>query len=124
MPPRLEAHANLYSPRWGHEDRYTLTFEDNSLTIGFNANWAKAVWDNPNSDAVWEDSGRELFGILSNDQIYPTRLLPELLEYLWRKWRDEEINPQQLQNELDALVNYINIGTHGKPTTDFWRAYF
>ncbi len=124
MPPPLETHASIYSPRWGHEDRYKLTFEDNSLTIGHNANWAKAVWDDPDSDAVWADSGRELFGIFANDQIYPPRILPDLLEYLWRKWKYEEITPKQLQSELDALVDYINIGTHGKPTTDFWKGYF
>ncbi len=123
----MTLNASLYSPRWGHEDGYNIIFERDGLTIQLRVNpltATKATWETPDSEAVWVDNGRGLFNMLANDQIHPPRVLPDLLEHLWRKWRLEEMTPEQVESELTALVNYINIGTHGKPTTAFWNGCF
>ena len=120
----VEKHMEIHSPRWGREDRYTLTFEDNSLVIESNQNTAKLIWNGYDADPTWEDRGKGLLGIMSNDHIYPPCDIKDMLKCLWREWREGRIESDDLQPELDALAGYINDTTKARPKTPFLAKHF
>ncbi|MCA8833701.1 MAG: hypothetical protein K8953_01335 [Proteobacteria bacterium] len=114
----IEAEANFYSPRWGHNDRYSLTFDKNGITISLNGRRAKVTWDKPDEDPTW--GGEDLFKTMRNDHIYPPRNLSDKLERLWHGLRLGKLAPEDLQQELDKVANYVNAATHATPKGDFW----
>ena len=118
----LKIHADIYTPRWGHDDRYNFTFGKNSLTIDLDKKITKATWTDTTARPDW--TGEDLFKTMRNDAIYPPHNLLKLLEHLWREWRHVKISHEQVQDELNALVEWINTSTRNKPTTEFWNAYF
>ena len=61
---------------------------------------------------------------MKNDKIYPPDGIEGLIEYLWRAWRDGQLDDSQLQIELNELANYVNISTKAKPRTEFWKKIF
>lgn len=91
------------------------------LTISHGARVCRAVW-NENGDPTWE--GEPLVRTMKNDMIYPPDGIEGLIEFLWRAWRDGQLDGNQLQNELSAFADYINASTQAKPNTDFWRGIF
>ena len=116
-----EVFANFYSPRWGHTDCYSFVFSMNSLTITHHARKCSATWED-NADPTWR--GESFVGTLKNDSIYPPDGLEGLIEFLWKEWRDGQLNDEQLQVELHALVEYINVSTKAHPRTEFWQKIF
>lgn len=117
----VKATADFFSPRWGHDDTYEFEFSRERLTIKHGARVCAAEWKE-NSDPLW--TGEPLVGTMKNDMIYPPDGILSLIEYLWRAWRDGELNADQLQSELNALADYVNASTKAKPKTDFWRGIF
>jgi len=117
----IELYANLYSPRWGHEDQYTFVFNMERLTITHGARSCNAVWRS-DADPVW--SGEDLVQMMQNDGIYPPHGMVDFIEALWKAWRDGRLNNDQPQDELTALAEYINVSTRSLPQTDFWRGIF
>ena len=117
--------AKFYTPKYKNEDPYNFIFDNNNLTVQYAPNpettCARATWDNLDSDAIWTEKGKGLFRILANDLIHPPHVLPDLLEYLWKKWRLGELKSNQLQEELIALIDYVNACQKVKPTTEFWQ---
>nr|MCA8835111.1 Asp-tRNA(Asn)/Glu-tRNA(Gln) amidotransferase subunit GatB [Pseudomonadota bacterium] len=112
-------YADIFSPRWGHDDRYDLIFKKNSLVIKHLVRTAKATWDNPSHDAKW--TGEGVARMMRNDHVAPPEDIEYRLERLWRAWKTKELTLEQLQDETNALADYINIGTRAKPNTDFWN---
>ena len=113
---------DIYSPRWGHDDTYTVVFNRECMIISMNSRVTKCEWReglNPewNKDNTLED-------IMNNDSIYPPTVLPSLFEYVWEAWRDGKLNEEQATNELQALAEWLNIITKAKPQTDFWKMSF
>lgn len=116
----VEASGHFYSPRWGHEDEYVFSFTMETLEIRHGARECKFTWQE-NHDPKWSGS---IISILTNDSIYPPHNIERLIEHLWLAWRNGELRASDVQEQLTALVDYVNAGTHAKPKTDFWRGIF
>ncbi len=113
--------AQIFSPRWGHNDTYELELTPEAMSISMGARKSKCVWQE-GRDPQWE--GEPLESILRNDSIYPPSVLPSLLEHLWKSWRNSELTDAQAQSELNAVADWLNSITTAKPKTAFWRKYF
>jgi hypothetical protein len=113
--------AQIYSPRWGHNDTCTFEFTKDTMTISLNQKQSKCVYVQ-NRDPQWE--GESVESILNNDSIYGPAILTDLLEHLWTSWRDGELSDAETQVELNAVIDWLNSVTAAKPKTDFWGKYF
>lgn len=113
--------AEIYSPRWGHTDRYTFELTREAMTISMLARKGKCTWRD-NLDPVW--TGESLEDMLRNDMIYPPSIFPALVEHLWKSWRNGEIDSSHVDSELQEIIVWLNKITEVKPKTDFWKRYF
>ena len=113
--------ADIYSPRWGHNDTYSFIFEKDSLTINFSPRVATCTW-RENNDPAW--AGEPFHDMLTNDSIYPPAILRDLIEHLWKSWRNGDIREDAINAELQEVIVWLNKVTVAKPKTDFWDKYF
>lgn len=111
---------NIFSPRWGHEDLYTVELSQDCMKISMQAKKAKATWCEE-SDPKW--TGESLEKIMNNDNIYPPAITKDLFERAWKAWRNGDLNAQDVAEELRHLANWINIITKSKPASEFWSKY-
>ncbi len=111
----------IYSPRWGHNDTYTVELDNNYMEITMQARKARAT-QQQGKDPVW--SGESLEGIMNNDNIYPPAITQDLFERAWEAWRNGELNSQEVESELKEIASWINEVTSSKPDTEFWSKYF
>lgn len=113
--------AEIYSPRWGHNDTYTFELTREAMTISMMAREGKCTWKD-SYDPVW--TGESLQDMLQNDLIYPPAIFQDLVEHLWTSWRNSEISSTQAQTELHEITSWLNEITKVKPKSDFWSKYF
>lgn len=113
--------ASIFSPRWGHDDTYTLDLTNDKMTISDMSWHCDCIWQE-GRDPTW--SNDSLDSHLRNDSIYAPRILPDLLEHLWKSWRDCRLNDQQTQLELDEIIGWLNATSRAKPKSVFWAEYF
>jgi hypothetical protein len=111
----------IFSPRWGHKYIYKLVLAQYLLVITQGTRSAKCAW-RENRDPEW--SGESLRKILENDLIYPPAILQDLIEHAWVSWRNGELDSSAVNEELQAVTNWLNGIARDKPKTDFWRKYF
>ncbi|WP_367303892.1 hypothetical protein [Burkholderia multivorans] len=111
----------LFSPRWGHNDRYTVELDRDHMEISMDARSARAQ-HRANLDPEW--SGEPIEDILLNDSIAAPDDLQGMFEFVWRSWRDGELSDEEAAAEIHVLADWINAITAAKPRTDFWRRYF
>ena len=116
-----ELTAQIFTPRWGHEDTYKFELTRDAMTISHGPRKAKCLWVE-NRDPHWK--GEPLERILSNDHMYAPAILPRLLEHLWSSWRSGELKDAAAQKELTAVIKWLNKITAAKPKTSYWRKYF
>jgi hypothetical protein len=116
-----EVELRIFSPRWGHDDTYKVTLTRESMTVTLMPRSATCVW-RENRDPEWV--GESLETILKNDMIYPPSILSRLFEYVWRSWRNGDIDNAGVARELPALAAWLNEITRTKPDSEFWRRYF
>ena len=113
----------VFSPRWGHDDIYTITLSRESMKITHHPRGAICRWVE-NQDPEWQSTDGSLFGIFRNDSVTAPENFLDALEILWLNWRNGEINNEQVNDELKALFEWLNITTKSKPKTDYWRRVF
>ena len=107
----------LFSPRRGHTDTYTIELSKDSMTITMTAQTAKCIWEE-DSGPKWIKQGLER--ILSNEHIlYPPRLFEDLLVCLWKAWRNGDLDNQSVENEFKTLEDRVNISTKNRSNTTF-----
>jgi hypothetical protein len=111
----------IFSPRWGHEDTYTVELAQDSMQISMQARRVTATW-NDSTDPTW--SGESIESIMNNDSIYPPAITQDLFERVWKAWRDGELNDQEAEQELQHIAEWLNVVTKAKPNSEFWRKYF
>lgn len=111
----------IYSPRWGHDDTYSVHLTKDVMTITQGGRTARCTWLE-NLDPKWD--GERLEGILNNDSIYPPAEFEDMFEYAWKAWRNGDINDKTVDQELQAVADWLNTITRTKPQTDFWGLYF
>jgi hypothetical protein len=111
----------IFSPRWGHTDTYTVDLHNDYMTISMHPRTTKVTWVD-NCDPEW--SIETVQDILNNDSIYAPEITQDLFERAWKAWRDGEIDNKQVDDELQLLAGWINAVTAAKPKSDFWGKYF
>lgn len=118
-----EIELSLFSPRWGHPDTYRvkLTREDMRISLKNGIKAATATYVE-GCDPEW--SGPSLQWIMNNDKIYPPEVTPRLFQHVWLEWRNGRLSDDQVETELKAVADWINVGTETKPNSKFWRLYF
>lgn len=117
----IKIELRIYSPRWGHYDTYSLRLSRDVLVITCGARSVRATY-REHLDPEW--TGEPLVDILRNDSIYPPEIFQRLIEYAWLAWRGGELTDESVQEELQALADWLNEITKSKPSSDFWRGYF
>lgn len=117
----LTVKLSIFSPRWGHDDIYSLGLDKDFMEITMHAKKSRVVYME-NSDPKW--SSESIEKIMSNDHIYPPTITQDLFERAWMAWRDGEMSDKDVEAELEALAAWINSVTHAKPNTPFWNKYF
>lgn len=111
----------IFSPRWGHDDTYRISFEKDVMEISMQARKCTLTWVE-GRDPEW--SGQSLESIMANDHIYPPAITADLFEHAWKAWRSGDINNQQVLEELILVAEWVNIITRAKPQSNFWKKYF
>ncbi|MFC1482115.1 hypothetical protein ACFL6E_07735 [Candidatus Neomarinimicrobiota bacterium] len=118
--------VRIFTPRWGHEDSYTISVSRDKMTFGSEMK-ATCKWVE-NRDPVWtgydDMTGNPVNQILKNDLVFPSINFVDALESAWIAWRDGDLDNAQLEAEVKALIDWLNICTHAKPDTEFWRKVF
>lgn len=119
---------DFYSPRWGHQDRYTFSFDENEIFISRGGpKEARGVIDK-NGTINWSghnsNIGNPLLNILSDDSIYPPTVFIKAIKYAWESWRAKELSDEQLESELKLLANWVNIVSENKPDSEYWISQF
>lgn len=111
----------IFSPRWGHEDTYSVELSRESLRISMQARAARATWRDGH-DPEW--SGDSILDIMSNDSIYAPAVTQNLFEYVWREWRGGGLSDSEADTALQEVADWLNTITRAKPQSEFWRGYF
>ena len=119
----MRIEIQIYSPRWGHDDTYTLEFEENRFVFTQAGPRPPAIATYvEGGDPTWEN--REgVFDMLHNDTIYPPKIIPDALEYLWLEWKNRGMSEAEVQQEANAIAEYINACSRAQPNTRFWNGY-
>lgn len=113
--------ADIYSPRWGHNDTYVFDFENDTLTIKLLPRIAICKLQE-NGEPAWNSETFD--AILRNDSIYPPSILQDLIVHLWQSWHNGDITADLVNAELQVVINWLNQITKAKPQTEFWSEYF
>jgi len=115
--------VQVYSPRWGHDDTYTITMNRDAMKIEHHPRKAICEWVE-NKDPVWKCSDGSLFRIFSNDSIYAPENFVRALERAWIDWRSGELDDSKVSSEITELFNWLNTITKAKPKTPYWKGQF
>jgi hypothetical protein len=119
--------AEIYTPRWERNETYTFEFSEQSMSVSKIGQKLTCTCV-PGNDPVWShtslDRGNSLERIFKNDSICPPASFEDFIEYLWKSWRDGDINEAELNKELQELIVWLNEITKLKPKTKFWSQYF
>lgn len=123
-----EVYLNFYSPRWGHDDRYTFKFDENEIYASMGGPKEARGVRNKNGTISWSGhnagTGNPLLNILSDDSIYPPSVFIDAINYAWESWIAGELSDEQLESELILLVNWVNIVSKNKPDSEYWISQF
>lgn len=103
---------NIYTRRWGHEDKYSITRTEEGWYIEFNSRRGKC---NKGGNPV-------LYEILDHDGVNYPESLPGYLEWLWQEAHEQGLTEQEVQKSLHELANWVNLCESNSPTGIF-RGY-
>jgi len=112
---------DLFSPRWGHKDKYKITINENNIEINMSQRIAKYKFHDGKFENISHES---LESIMRNDNIP----IPENLNYFFFELItsiiENEITEENSQLELKELENWINCNTKSCqfPNTDYWKS--
>ena len=120
-------YINFYSPRWEHEDRYSIEFDDKKIHISTGGKEAECI-QKEDGTLVWsghnQKIGNPFLKILSNDQIYPPSPFINAFITAWGSWKNKELTDEQLKSELTILADWVNITSRNQPDSDYWIKIF
>ena len=119
--------AAVYSPRWGHDDTYTITLTRNKLSVALDAPGAVCVLDE-DGQAEWQGyrsgSSHPLLAVFANDSIYAPAVVPEALEWALGKWSQHEADRSEISTAIEELFSWVSFTARRKPASEFWKEYF
>ena len=118
--------AEVFSPRWGHTDRYTVTMTREKMTIQGTHPAECAIGEN--GDPEWagygHGVGNPLMNVFRNDMIFAPTIIPFAMEWAWKKWRGGEVEEADLKEGLRKLFVWIDQTARGKPSGGMWEGAF
>lgn len=116
----MELTMRLFSPRWGHDDTYTLTHTKDGWIFAHGARPLVKALGREGKDKAGLPT---LLGVMGNDAIYPPDVLDVALGHLWDAIDTNQVTQAQAQAALTDLADWINTCTHNKPK-GFWSGVF
>ena len=113
----------LYSPRWGRNDRYEVELHHDYMKITHltNRKSCQATWV-MDCDPEW--SGERFDLLLLNDHIRHPTIAQDMLQTAWLCWKNGELTHDQVVEEVKLVGDWINATTRSKPDSEFWNNYF
>jgi len=117
--------GEIFSPRWGHTDRYTVIFTPTEITI--KAGMKEAVCkidDRGNLEWSGYSTTEPLFSIFKNDSILAPEVTVRAIEYAFEDWLEGHYSDADLKEGLTDLFAWINATTRSKPTSKIWESKF
>jgi hypothetical protein len=122
----FNASYDVFSPRWGHADRYEVTLTVKGMTIRQGTNAAECKIDDTD-DHIWsgynEQLGNPLINIFNNDSIHAPPIVALALEHAWDKWRNG-VDEAEIRAGLQELFSWIDLISTNKPRGELWRGAF
>ena len=103
----IEYDLKIYTNRFGHDDYYKISFSDSGWDIR----------DRGESKPNGEGSLLERFE--QDDVRYPFHF-GDFLEFLWKEIKNENIRPEEVQEKLDELSEWVKICEQSVPR---WKSY-
>lgn len=125
MRPILKYSIKVFSPRWGHDDTWDfyLDGEGWKVQFGTGTHGCRLHCEDSVNDADEIKEDKQFFHWARNDMINVPEVLPRFLRYLCAEYKEGEINEEQIQEELDALAEWINAVTRFRPTSSKFKSY-
>lgn len=119
--------VEVFSPRWGHTDPYSITLTSSKLSIHTHMRSAECSRDEDRK-YIWEgyndQMGNPLMQIFSNDSIYAPEIVPRALEWAIDQWRDKSMTREQVVDGLREMFEWIDQTARGKPSGALWEPFF
>lgn len=116
----LTINVDIFSPRWGHNDEYTIRLEPETLKITASNAKSTSCSYVVDHDPVWEKGSETLISIFRNDQIVAPENILSHVESIWEKWRDQIFTDEQTEEAFKSLITWINNITNSKPDIDIF----
>jgi Integron cassette protein len=123
----FQASFEVFSPRWGHEDRYEIVLKRDEFPVARGPSVAKCKHVD-GRDPEWSGyggpGGNPLMNMFSNDSIHAPAIVPFALEWAWRQWRDGAVLEDDLRSSLRELFEWIDRTARASPKGAFWQRAF
>lgn len=118
---------DVFSPRWGHPDRYTVSMSGNEMIVS-NGNFSatcKAAADGGNAWTGYNAStGNPLMNMFANDMIHAPAIVAYAIELAWKKWRASAVTDAEFREGMVELFAWIDATSRGKPRSALWQGAF
>jgi len=121
---KFHASFDVFSPRWGHADRYDIVFTDEGIQLRQGSNVAVCTFA-PDCDPHWTGYRSDPpTSIFNNDGIYPPNVLPLALEWAWEQWSGGEFSESEVRDGLRELFAWIDMTARNKPKSPLFQGAF
>ncbi|QDT22453.1 hypothetical protein [Gimesia chilikensis] len=129
MKKELNLSLDVYSPRWGRNDTYNLSFDREGISI---SNQSNAFSTSAKKDEFgyfswtgYKDTleKNSLMTIFANDSIYAPSIIPFAIESAWQSWIDGTPD-DVISQAIIELFDWISLTAENKPSSDYWVGIF
>jgi hypothetical protein len=125
-PLRIE--VQVYSPRRGHNDAYTIIFHDDGIKISGHepkeANCRIIAGSEPHWSGHNEGTGNPLLNIMADDQIDAPPVIVMALEYAWAKWNKRAMHHTEITDAIKELFAWVDLVAKNRPKHTLWLEAF
>jgi hypothetical protein len=104
----------VMSRRWGHKDSYHLKRTKRGWTI-----WRMEKVNTGRDGRIGGKPGTGLFDLLDHDSINYPEELPGYLEWAWTRAAEDGLSPDELQQALTELAEWVSIVESSSPVGIF-----
>ena len=119
---------DVYSPRWGHTDPYSVQMTHDKIAIHQGATKHAECTVDEFGQATWKGynagTGNPLMQIFANDSIYAPEIIPEALGFIFNRWRSGDSTREDVVDALRKLFDWIDRTSRLKPTGGLLSEYF
>lgn len=128
MKRSVSISVSVYSPRWGHDDRYSITLTEKKLHSSCLGTKVANCARNEDGEYKWSGHnaklGNPFVNMLEDDAIFPPSIFVSAIESAWEAWIAYEIKDEELKQELVLLFNWITVCAKNNPRSTFWNKIF